>query len=200
LHLSQHIYEENKLMSLLSQDSEYAFQLIYDRYRNRIYQIAMGYLKSPLLAQEVVQDVFLKLWFERGKLNPDQPIESWLYTVAKNNLVNRLKKITREWKAMDGLKLLADRSIDNAAYKIQDSEYNKLLQEAIRELPWQQRKVFQLARYERLTYIQIGEKMNISPLTVKTHMSRALAHIKTYLSVHGDLFLPLFTVLLPFFY
>lgn len=187
-------------MSLLSQDSEYAFQLIYDRYRNRIYQIAMGYLKSPLLAQEVVQDVFLKLWFERGKLNADQPIESWLYTVAKNNLVNRLKKITREWKAMDGLKLLTERSIDNAAYKIQESEYNRLLQEAILELPWQQRKVFQLARYEQLTYIQIGEKMNISPFTVKTHMSRALAHIKAYLSVHGDLFLPFITVLLPFFY
>ncbi|MEJ7678204.1 MAG: hypothetical protein WKG06_10155 [Segetibacter sp.] len=58
MHYDQHKYEEAKLVSLLAEDSEYAFQLIYDRYCNRIYQISIRYLKSPLLAQELVQDVF----------------------------------------------------------------------------------------------------------------------------------------------
>ncbi len=185
---------------MLAQGSEYAFQLLYDRYRNRIYQTAIRYLKSPLLAQEVVQDVFLKLWFERTNIKEGQCIEAWLYTVAKNNLINRLKKIAREWKTIDGLKLITETAVNNTDNKVQESQYNELLQKAIQSLPEQQQKVFQLARYERLTYAQIGERMSISPLTVKTHMTRALAHIKAYLSHHGELLPVLMLVFLPFFF
>ena len=101
----QQSYEEAKLISLLSNDSEYAFQLMYDRYRNRIYQTAIRYLKSPMLAQETVQDVFLKLWLERKNLKPGTSIEAWLYTVAKNNLVNKLKRIAIEWTALHQIQL-----------------------------------------------------------------------------------------------
>lgn len=188
MHQDPSIYEEEKLISLLATGSEYAFQLLYDRYRNRIYQTAIRYLKSPLPAQEVVQDVFLKLWFERAQIRSNQCLEAWLYTVARNNILNRLKKIAREWKAMDGLKQVLPPAADNTAHKVEDAQYNRLLQEAIRELPEQQQKVFQLARQEQLTYAEIGEQMGLSPLTVKTHMSRALAAIKAYLARHGELF------------
>ena len=102
----QEKYEESKLILLLADDSEYAFQLIFDRHRNRIYKTAIRFLKSPILAQEVVQDVFLKLWFSRKNMNATQPIEAWLHTVAKNNIINRLKKISNEWKAMTELPLI----------------------------------------------------------------------------------------------
>jgi RNA polymerase sigma-70 factor (ECF subfamily) len=193
LHHDQQKYEETHLLTLLADDSEYAFQLMYDRYRNRIYQTAVRYLKSPLLAQEVVQDVFLKLWIERKNIKNDQPIEAWLYTVAKNNLINRLKKIASEWKAISNLKLLTQQFVDSASNKIEEAQYNELLQKAILSLPQQQQKVFCFARNEHLTYNQIGEKMGLSPLTVKKHMSRALLHIKSYFSDIEDLFL---TVLL----
>lgn len=198
MHDSQHIYEEAKLISLLAQGSEYAFQRLYDRYRSRIYQTAVQYLKSPLLAQDVVQDVFMKLWFERANIKEDQCIEAWLYTVAKHNLINRLKKIAREWKAMDGIKLITATEVNNTSNKVQESYYHQLLQNAIRELPEQQQKVFQLARNEELTYIQIGEVMGISPLTVKTHMSRALAHIKAYFILHGEVFFGILVLRLLF--
>lgn len=182
LHHDQQKYEETHLVTLLAEDSEYAFQLLYDRYRNRIYQVSIRYLKSPLLAQEVVQDVFLKLWIERKNIKTDQPLEAWLYTVAKNNLINRLKKIANEWKMLSGLKNLTNQFVNTTSDKIEESQYNELLQKAISSLPQQQQKVFYLARNEHLTYIQIGEKMGISPLTVKKHMSRALLHIKTHFS------------------
>jgi RNA polymerase sigma-70 factor (family 1) len=189
LHHDENIQEEAKLILLLSQDSEYAFQLLYDRHRNRIYQTAVRYLKSPLLAQEVVQDVFLKLWFERRNMKIGQPLEAWLYTVAKNNLLNRLKKIANEWKALNYLKSVPRETGSQASDKLQDTEYNKLLINALAELSEQQQKVFQLARQENLTYAEIGERLGISPMTVKTHMSRALDHIKTYFSRYGETFL-----------
>lgn len=188
MHHDHQIYEEAHLITLLADDSEYAFQLMYDRYRNRIYQTAIRYLKSPLLAQEVVQDVFLKLWIERKNIKIDQPLEAWLYTVAKNNLINRLKKIASEWKALSNLKFITQQSVSSTSAKIEDAQYNALLQKAILSLPQQQQTVFCLARHEHLTYMQIGEKMGISPLTVKKHMSRALLHIKTCFSGFEDLF------------
>ena len=185
----QQSYEEAKLISLLSNDSEYAFQLMYDRYRNRIYQTAIRYLKSPMLAQETVQDVFLKLWLERKNLNPDTSIEAWLYTVAKNNLVNKLKRIAIEWKALHQIQLNSPKFDNVTSDKVEDSQYQQLLHNALQQLSPQQQMVFQLARNEYLTYIEIGERMGISPLTVKTHMARALSHIKSYLAKNGETFI-----------
>ncbi|MCC7400817.1 MAG: RNA polymerase sigma-70 factor [Chitinophagaceae bacterium] len=200
MHYNEVIYEEYKLLSLLAEDSEYAFQLIYDRYRNRIYQTAVRYLKSPHSGQEVVQDVFLKLWFERKNLNPDRPIEAWLYTVARNNILNRLKKIANEWKALDQIGHLSATSICPASDKAETSEYNILLHKAIASLPEQQQKVFNLARNEKRTYIQIAEQLSISPLTVKTHISRALNHIRDFLHQNGIEFLPVLASLLIIFF
>jgi len=199
LHPDQHKYEEAKLISLLAKDSEYAFQLMYDRYRNRIYHTAIRYLKSPLLAQETVQDVFLKLWLERKNLDPGRPIEAWLYTVAKNNLLNRLKRIASEWKALHQFQLNTPQSENSAGDKVEDSQYRQLLQQALLELPDQQQKVFYLARQEHLTYVEIGERLGISPLTVKTHMARALSHIKAYLAAHGETFFWFLAVPVSFF-
>jgi RNA polymerase sigma-70 factor (ECF subfamily) len=182
-------YEEAKLITLLAEDSEYAFQLLFDRHRNRIYHTAIRYLKSPVLAQEVVQDVFLKLWFERKNIRQELPLEAWLFTIAKNNLLNRLKKVANEWKALNNLRLTSNQSINITEDIVQESQYNQLLQEAIKSLAEQQRKVFLLARTEHLTYSQIGEKLGISPLTVKTHMSRALENIKAYFASQGEVFL-----------
>jgi RNA polymerase sigma-70 factor (family 1) len=185
LHQDQLLYEETKLISLLAEDSEYAFQLLFDRYRNRIYQTAIRYLKSPVLAQEVVQDVFLKLWFERKNIRTDLSLEAWLFTIAKNNLLNRIKKLANEWKALKNLGYLGEKSDDTTENKIQESQYNQLLQQALLTLSDQQRKVFLLSRTEQLTYNEIGEKLGISPLTVKTHISRALETIRSFFSLHG---------------
>lgn len=188
MHPNEFQYEESKLISLLKEDSEYAFQLLYDRHRKRIYQTGLRYLKSPILAQEVVQDVFLKLWFNRKQLKENQPIEAWLYTLAKNNILNRMKKLANEWKAIKGLGLISETSENSTESSIQFAQYNQMLQEAIAALPEQQQKVFLMARNELLSHREIAEALHISPLTVKTHMSRALESIKSFFSSKGILF------------
>lgn len=178
-------YEENKLKSLLAEDSHYAFQLLYDRHRNRVYQTAVHYLKSPHLGQEVVQDVFMKLWFERHDLQRFSSLEAWIYTVARNNIMNRLKRLAVEWKALHHLGSQSVSSDQHTLQQLDDREYSRVLQEVILELPQQQRQVFELARQEKLTYAEIGERLRISPLTVKTHMARALQQIRIQLAGRG---------------
>lgn len=182
-------YEESKLILLLKDDSEYAFQLIFDKHRNRIYKTAIKFLKSPIIAQDVVQDVFLKLWFERKNINENKPLEAWLFTVAKHHILNKLRKIANDWKAIDNLShhsILVDNNTD---HKLIEGEYQVQLKQSISKLSEQQKTAFLLSRNEKLTYDQIGQKMGISPLTVKTHLSRALLSIKKDFESSGILIL-----------
>jgi RNA polymerase sigma-70 factor (ECF subfamily) len=180
-------YEESTLLALLEQDSEYALQLVFDRYRNTIYKVAMIYVKSPVVAEEIVQDVFLKLWFQRKHLTEIRSLESWLFTITKNLTLNCLKKIAHEWTAREKWVRQNDLSENTADYKILNAENQQLLQQAIKHLSQQQQQVYKLAKEEGLSYEAIGKQLSISPLTVKTHMARALASVRLFLQQHGEL-------------
>ncbi|TCC88704.1 RNA polymerase sigma-70 factor [Pedobacter frigiditerrae] len=174
--------EELRLVELMASDSEYAFQLLYNRHHNRIYRLALRYLKSTFIAQEVVQEVFLKLWLHRKSMMEVRSLEGWLVTVSKNNILNKIRKIANEWKAIDQLahtQVLEDNSMQDG---ITDADYQLLLNDALKSLSVKQLQVFTLARTENLSYVQIAEHLNISPLTVKTHMSRALSHLRDVLN------------------
>lgn len=180
-------YEESTLLALLEQDSEYALQLVFDRYRNTIYKVAMIYVKSPVIAEEIVQDVFLKLWFQRKHLKDIRSLESWLFTITKNLTLNCLKKIAHEWTAREKWVRQNDLSENTADYKILNAENQQLLQQAIKHLSQQQQQVYKLAKEEGLSYEVIGKQLSISPLTVKTHMARALASVRLFLQQNGEL-------------
>ncbi|MEP7142620.1 MAG: sigma-70 family RNA polymerase sigma factor [Ferruginibacter sp.] len=180
-------YEESTLLSLLAQDSEYAFQLVFDRYRNNIYKVAMMYVKSPVLAEEIVQDVFLKLWFQRTHLTEIRCLESWLFALTKNLTLNCLKKIAHEWTAREKWIKQNDLSENTTDHKILNAEYQQLLQRAINHLSPQQQQVYRLAKDLGLSYDAIGQQLSISPFTVKTHMARALSSIRLFLKQNGDL-------------
>jgi RNA polymerase sigma-70 factor (ECF subfamily) len=186
-------YEESKLLSLLAQDSEYAFQLIFDRYRNHIYKVSMIYVKSPILAEEVVQDVFLKLWFQRKNLQNIRSLESWLFTLAKNLTLNCLKKIAHEWTVREKWIKSNELSDNTTDYKVINAQYQLFLRQAIDNLPPQQRQVYNMAKEQQLSYEAIGKQLSISPLTVKTHMARALAAIRFHLKQNG--ILPAFLII-----
>lgn len=178
-------YEESTLLSLLAQDSEYAFQLVFDRYRNRIYHVGMMYLKSPILAEEIVQDVFLKLWFQRQNIAHIRSLESWLFTLAKNLTLNALKKIAHEWNAREKWLDAHHTDSETADHKLLASEYSRLVTSAIESLSQQQQQVYCLAKEQDMSYEKIGQQLGISALTVKTHMSRALAAIRSCLLKQG---------------
>jgi RNA polymerase sigma-70 factor (family 1) len=180
-------YEESTLLSLLAQNSEYAFQLVFDRYRNNIYKVAMMYVKSPVIAEEIVQDVFLKLWFQRKPLTEIRSLESWFFTLTKNLTLNCMKKIAHEWTAREKWITQNNLSENNADDKILNAEYQQLFQQAIAHLSPQQQQVYKMAKEQGLSYDDISRQLSISPLTVKTHMARALASMRLFLQQNGDL-------------
>jgi RNA polymerase sigma factor (sigma-70 family) len=180
-------YDENKLLLLLSEDSSYAFQIIYDKHKNNIYQIALRTLKSPLLAQEVVQDVFLKLWFERKNAASFHSLENWLFIVAKNHMLNQLKKIAKEWQHFNTYTAETENQFElpNEDSEIDKLYYTQLHDKALDSLTQHQKNVYVLVRLKNLSYIQTANLLKISPLTVKKHMNRALLGIRKFIKNSG---------------
>lgn len=188
-----------ELLIYVHKGDEQAFKYLYELFRPKIYSIAIQYLKSEELAKEVVQDVFLKIWLDRAELIQITSLEAWLYKVAKNNILNRLKRIGIEMKAKDYFSSHTALISYEMEYQLESKEYTSILQEVINALPEQQRKVFELARIQKLSYEKIGEQMNLSPLTVKTHMARALKAIR--LKIHElGVDIPLFLFFLKDFF
>ncbi|MEP6747888.1 MAG: RNA polymerase sigma-70 factor [Bacteroidota bacterium] len=184
--LTDEKYEERKLVLLLSEGSEYAFQLIFDRHRNRVFKLAMLYVKSPAIAEDIVQDVFLKLWFQRCNLNSVINLDSWIYTLTKNHTLNHLKKLSHEWNARGKWAEQNIHAGEGADYKVRSEQYNQVLLQAIAQLTHQQQNVYRLAKESGLSYDAIAQQLSLSPLTVKTHMANALSSIRNFLSSHNN--------------
>lgn len=187
---SRQHYDQVRLLNLLAGDSELALRDICEHYKDVIYSIALRYLKVPVIAEEVVQDVFLKLWLHRKDLKQLTSIDAWIITVTKNLISNYLRKLARE--ALCAKISSSPTPTDNADSLIRKHELDNAFQNALDQLSPQQKIIYQLSRRDGMTYVEIAEKLNLSPLTVKTHLSRAHNSLRSYLSGFGEFVLVLF--------
>jgi len=178
---------EETVLLLLADGNEKAFRFIFHKYVDRIHQVSLYYLKSEVLAEEVVQEVFMRVWIKRTDLRQVHHFEGWLFIMSKNYILNYLEKMAGERRALHTLSRSIQQSEDRTALSITDHEYESLLHKALLTLSPMQRDIYHMAREEQLTYDQIGKKLGISALTVKTHMSRALRHLRQFFRHHGVL-------------
>ena len=151
-------YDEYDLLRQLGAGSEYAFTRLFDQYRGTIYGVSLKFLKSPVLAEEIVQDVFLKVWHKREEIASVKRLDAYLFIMARNFIFDRIKKMSYE--AADEISLVKQQSsADDSEYLVRQHQCQQLLQQAIDMLPSQQRQVYQFAKQEGLTHEMIAEKL-----------------------------------------
>ncbi|MEM0577165.1 RNA polymerase sigma factor [Flavobacterium polysaccharolyticum] len=180
--------KDKKLLYELSQGSELAFTELYNTYKNNIYATALKITKSKDLSEEVVQDVFLKIWQNHKKLADIENIENYLFIISRNHIFDMLKKIARENNITAGVEYKNTFANDTDT-AIKDNQYNTILNQIIEQLPPQQQKIYKMAKWEGLSHQQIGEDLGISPETVKKHMAQALKFVRNKISPYLHLFL-----------
>jgi RNA polymerase sigma-70 factor (ECF subfamily) len=177
------LYGESDVLKELTQGNESAFKQIYDRYWFNIYKTVRRYTKSTELAEDIVQEIFTTLWNHREGFQQVSNLEYYLITMAKNLTYRTLRKIAAEEIFKSNLS--EENLVDGVAESgVLDEQYGQLIQQAVRLLPAQQKQVFQLAKIEGLSHKDIAGQLNISHLTVKTHMAKALRFIRHYLQPH----------------
>lgn len=187
-------YNETQLLYMLSEGSEYAFRELFNLHKQHIYKVAMVYVKQSPIAEEIVQDVFLKVWLHRDSLKDLASFKSWLYTVAKNQIINRFKKSIKENKKHSDY-LYSVIKEDNSTYSdVLNREYENMLQKGLNMLPKQQRDVYRLVKEQNLSYKDAAEILEISSLTVKTHLTRGMNFLRNYIKQGGELICILFLI------
>jgi RNA polymerase sigma-70 factor, Bacteroides expansion family 1 len=194
------LHNEKEVLSHISTGDETAFARLYDHYKDRVYGTALKITHSTIIAEEVVGDVFLKIWLQRSSLKEIQNFSAYLFIVTRNHVYKILKQIARNYKIME----LTDEDVSlNSEYDTSDllmeKEFNLLLRRAIEQLPNQQKKVYSLIRNEGLKRDEVAHQLHLQPETVKFHLAQAMKNIRAFCMLHLGSFLGFFAYLFPLF-
>jgi len=185
--LDQYNSGEAAELQLISTGDQYAFTRIVDRYWNKVYSHALAYVKSPPKAQELTQDIFLKVWNQRTLLRDVANFPGFLFTMGKNEIISSMRRKLAE-PARDILDFLDTQENFLVPYKqLEYKQTYSQVMEAIEKLPPTRRKIFKLSRLEGKTYDDIARELKISKHTVKEHIVLALNFLRTYVYTHTDL-------------
>lgn len=158
-----------------------AFRTIFSHYWGKIYVNALRFTKAPELAKDLSQDVFLKLWVKRDKLSGVAHFPSYLYRIARNVFYDHFNKKVFDPSNEVYLNIYFHGAVTRADANLETKELERHIEAAIRQLPIQVRTAFELSRKEGLTHDEIAQRMNISRITSKSYISRALLSIRASL-------------------
>ena len=168
-------------MRRVAENDEIAFTSLLRHFWNKVFTQANVYLRSATLAQEITQDVFLKVWAARAQLPGINNFSSYLFIITRNEIISALRKKGRT-------QITPDETLEENGWipdqQLQYKESYKLLLEGIEALPPVRCQVFKMSRLDGLTYEEIAARLNISRNGVKDHIVKALIFLRTYLFTH----------------
>lgn len=179
-------YEEPTLLLKIAEGDEFAFRHLFEQYWDNIYGVAFTFTKSPVIAEEMVQDVFVKIWINREQLPQVKKFSDYLFIIARNHIFSVLRKKIYEEPFSDHLKEYFREASNLPDQQLLYRETEHLVQEAVAQLPPQQKLIYSLSRKDGLNQDEIANRLNISKNTVKSHMSKALQFIRNYLQMHTE--------------
>lgn len=180
------LHNETVVLLQVAQGDEQAFRALFGAYHQQLAAHVYRLTESAELAEEIVQDVFLKIWMSREALAEIKHFHAYLFVVSKHQALNALRKIARERARQRAWAMNA--AVTDAVEEDNHPFYN-LIDAAIGQLPPQQQRVYLLSRHEQLRYREIAGQMGISAETVKKYMQLAIASISAYVRDNIDAFL-----------
>ena len=178
----------------LIKGDKHCFQKVFEVYHPQLYRHVLRFVKSQELTEDIIQEVFIKLWENRHHLNPTLSLKAYLYKICKNHIINILNRAAKESSMKKEILISSafshTQSEDNFIY----SQYISIANEAIEHLPAQRKIVFKMCRLEGLEYQEVADKLGISKHTVRDHMQKAGKFIKEYFFIIAKITLALFPI------
>lgn len=179
-----------ELLGLVAAGDESAFAELFAAYHSKIYETGLMLTRSPEQAEELVQDVFLKIWLNREQLTQIQDFPSYLFIMARNRAYFALRRtinfrrIVKELVPADARDRHSIETEDQIIY----NNYRELAEQAISRLPARQQEVYRLSKLQGLKREEVAERLQIQPATVKEHLAKAIKNIRAYLMANSDIF------------
>lgn len=170
--------DDDLLFMQLKQNNMAAFEAIFARYRMPILKFIISYTKSAEVAEELTQEVFVKLWDTRKGLKADKNCKSLLFTIAKNLALNHLRAATKEEALKNELWARIQVAHYNPEEKIVFEEYQTIFDEILNELPQKKRTIYLMSKHEGRSNQEIASLLGLTKKTVKNNLWETLRIIK----------------------
>lgn len=177
--------QDRRAVEQLKEGSKAAFHHLFDTYGPKIFAFAMSHLRNEAEAEELLQEVFLKLWEVRENLDSSKNIKSFLFKICINLIYDFIRKKNLS-------KAYVDYSVHNPSFSCnntwQEVIYHDMinhLQCLVAHMPEQRQRIFRLSKEEGLSVEDIALKLNLSPRTVENHLYRAVSFLKEKLAIRS---------------
>lgn len=170
---------EAQLVKSLSKDNILAFNTLFREYSGRLYRFAYGYLKSEDLSEELVQEVFTRIWENRRSLKSEYSFKSYLFTIAFNIIKKHFRReayISQYFK-----KRIAEYFDLSTTKKVDYDSLYQYVSELAEQLPARRKEIFIKSRFEGLSIKEIAEELKISRKTVENQLTDALKFIRSHI-------------------
>lgn len=172
--------DEKMLIAQFKRGSEQAFGLIYDRYWSAVCHFASLYLRRTSEVEDVVQEVFTRLWEARLTLRDDSDLESYLFIVTRNLVFTRRRRsLNKSFYSLTVLNALS--TGDETSQRAEHNDLKERLASLVETMPAGRRTVFEMSRQKYMTYREISTELGISEKTVERHINEALKFLRAHL-------------------
>lgn len=185
--MSQLYLNDSELISCLKRDDEGAMAVIYRKYWEPLYLSAYNVIKSKELCEDIVQELFIKLWNNRHAIEITVSLKAYLYASTRYEVYRQIRLGAVKDDIYEGI--LERMHAPDVHGSIEYAELVAQISSIINKLPEKCREVYNLSRQENLSHKQIAERLNISTKTVENHLTKALRLLRTSLGVEVTLFL-----------
>lgn len=168
-------------LAALKSGSFHCFEKIYQQYHGKLYHYVFKRTRSGYLAEEVVQQTFVRLWEKRAGLSDTVTLDEQLFRMARTILIDELRKEAvkrKHWK-----QVAVSVPAATAEQNLMEKEMSARLKAAIERLPPERQKVFKLSRFDGYSYKEIASELSISPKTVENQISRAIRQLRRVISL-----------------
>lgn len=184
-------FSDNLLIVSLKNGDERAFETIYQQYFPKLFIFSLKICKSKEMAEEIVHDVFIKVWDNREHIDPNLNFKSYLYKITKNHLLNFLRKRQPQHTCISEKGLKIQSSDYQTEQEIIFADYLSFYNAALSRLSLHKKQIFLLNRQHGLSYKEIASELRLSEKTIEFHMKDCLKVLKTCFRLHTDILLGL---------
>lgn len=178
--------DEKELVALLKEGSRHAFEQLYHKYKYRLYGNLRKLLKSDTAAEELLQQLFVKVWENRLSLDPDKIFKAYLFRIAENLAYDFFRKAARDKNMEARLMIIATENYTHIEEALYSKESVAILNRAVASLPPQRRHIFTLCKIEGKTYEEVSVELGISTSTINDHIVKGTRAVKEYLFLSKD--------------
>lgn len=172
------LHTEKELVKKLKEGDSFAFEVLFYKYRNKVKGFAVKIVPTQVDPEEIVQEVFVKLWLKKESIDPTKDFQAYLFMIAKNLVLDHLKSAVNRRLYFVGEQIQHDLLMDETEENQPVEDMEARLQKLIDQIPERRREIFFLSRFEGLSYRQIAERLNISENTVDSQIRNALAFLR----------------------